>query len=120
MRPPADAEIPAPEFPPTTEWLNVALLRMDRQLGRHAVLIEFWDFARVNSLRTLPYLLSWHQRYADAGLTIVGVHSPGYSFGRETETVAGAVRRLEIPYPVALDPRLEVWRLYGNRGWPGR
>jgi hypothetical protein len=21
---------------------------------------------------------------------------------------------------VALDPQLEVWRLYGNRGWPGR
>jgi len=120
VRPPADAEIAAPEFPPTTEWLNVALLRMDRLLGRHSALIEFWDFARVNSLRTLPYLLGWHQRYADAGLTIVGVHSPGYSFGRETETVAGAVRRLEIPYPVALDPRLEVWRLYGNRGWPGR
>ena len=30
------------------------------------------------------------------------------------------MERLEIPYPVALDPDLEVWRLYGNRGWPGR
>jgi len=38
------------------EWLNVAFLRMDRLLGRHAVLVEFWDFARVNSLRTQPYL----------------------------------------------------------------
>src|SRR3954467_1015639 len=120
MRPPADAEIPAPEFPPRTDWLNVALLRMDRLLGRHAVLVEFWDFARVNSLRTLPYLLSWHERYAGAGLQIVGVHSPGYSFGREAETVERAVERLEIPYSVALDPQLETWRLYGNRGWPGR
>ncbi len=120
MRPPADAEIPAPEFPPGSKWLNVALLRMDRLLGRHAVLVEFWDFARVNSLRTLPYLLSWHERYSDAGLQIVGVHSPGYSFGREPETVERAVERLEIPYPVVLDPDLETWRLYGNRGWPGR
>ena len=120
MRPPAEAEIPAPEFPPETGWLNVALLRMDRLLGRHAAMIEFWDFARVNSLRTLPYLLAWHDRYADAGLTIVGVHSPGYSFGRDAETVGRAVERLEIPYPVALDPQLDVWRLYGNRGWPGR
>jgi AhpC/TSA family len=120
MRPPADAEIPAPEFPPRTDWLSVALLRMDRLLGRHAVLVEFWDFARVNSLRTLPYLLAWHDRYADAGLQIVGVHSPGYSFGRDAGAVAAAVERLEIPYPVALDPDLEIWRLYGNRGWPGR
>jgi len=120
MRPPSDAEIPAPEFPPRTEWLNVALLRMDRLLGRHAVLVEFWDLARVHSLRTLPYLQAWHDRYGGAGLTIVGVHSPGYSFGRERAVVERAVERLEIAYPVALDPRLEVWRLYGNRGWPGR
>ena len=120
MRPPADAEIPAPEFPPRTEWLNVALLRIDRLLGRHAVLVEFWDFARANSLRTLPYLKAWHERYADAGLALVAVHSPGYTFGRDRDTVRRAVERLEIRYPVALDPQLEVWRLYGNRGWPAR
>jgi hypothetical protein len=120
VRPPADAEIPAPEFPPTTGWLNVALLRMDRLLGRHTVLVEFWDFARINSLRTLPYLKSWHTRYAGAGLEIVGVHSPGYSLGRDSDAVEQAVERLEIPYPVALDPELEIWRLYGNLGWPGR
>lgn len=120
MRPPPEAEIPAPEFPPRMEWLGVALLRMDRLLGQHAVLIEFWDFARVNSLRTLPYLQAWHTRYAESGLQVIGVHSPGYSFGRDRDTVARAVERLEIEYPVLLDPELEVWRLYGNKGWPGR
>jgi hypothetical protein len=102
------------------DWLGVAFLRMDRLMGRHAVLIEFWDFARVNSLRTLPYLEAWHSRYAEAGLRVIGVHSPGYSFGREREAVERAVERLEIEYPVLLDPELEVWRLYGNKGWPGR
>src|SRR5262245_46913681 len=102
------------------DWLNVAFLRMDRQLGRHAVLIEFWDFARVNSLRTLPYIQAWDERYADAGLTTIGVHSPGYSFGGDRDTVAHAVERLGIRHAVVLDPDLEVWRLYGNRGWPGR
>ena len=95
-------------------------MRMDRLLGRHAVLIEFWDFARVHSLRTLPYLQAWHERYAAAGLQVIGVHCPGYTFGRDPDTVASAVERLEVPYPVALDPGLEVWRLYGNKGWPGR
>ena len=95
-------------------------MRMDRLLGRHAVLIEFWDFARVHSLRTLPYLRAWHERYGAAGLQVIGVHCPGYTFGRDPDTVASAVERLEVPYPVALDPGLEVWRLYGNKGWPGR
>ena len=102
------------------DWLNVAFLRMDRLMGRNAVLVEFWDFARINSLRTLPYLKEWHERYHDAGLRVIGVHCPGYSFGRDPDTVAGAVERLDIPYAVLLDPALEVWRLYGNRGWPGR
>jgi hypothetical protein len=120
VRPPPDAEIYAPEFPPKMDWLNVAFLRMNTLMGRGAVLVEFWDFARVNSLRTMPYLKAWHERYADAGLRVIGVHSPGYSFGRDRDLVARAVERLEIGYAVLLDPRLEVWRLYGNKGWPGR
>jgi hypothetical protein len=82
--------------------------------------VEFWDFARVNSLRTMPYLKAWHERYGPAGLRVIGVHSPGYSFGRDRDTVARAVERLDVRYPVLLDPDLAVWRLYGNRGWPGR
>jgi hypothetical protein len=120
VRPPPDEEIAAPEFPPRLEWLGTSFLRMDRLLGRHVALVEFWDYARVNSIRTLPYLQGWHARYAEAGLQVVGVHSPGYSFGRDRALVERAVERLEIAYPVALDPELEVWRLYGNRGWPGR
>jgi AhpC/TSA family len=120
VRPPPEAAIYAPEFPPKTEWLNVAFLRMNTLMGRGCVLIEFWDFARVNSLRTMPYLKAWHERYSDAGLRVIAVHSPGYSFGRDRDVVARAVKRLEVGYPVLLDPRLEVWRLYGNKGWPGR
>ena len=120
MRPPAYADIYAPEFPQGLRWLGVPFLRMDRLLGRHAALVEFWDFARVNSLRTMPYLKAWHERYAEHGLQVIGVHAPGYSFGRDPELVARAVERLEVRYPVALDPDLVVWRQYGNRGWPGR
>lgn len=120
VRAPTDVDIHAPEFPPRMDWLGVAFLRMDRLLGTHAVLLEFWDFARINSLRTLPYLKAWHERYADAGLQVIAVHSPGYTFGRERDVVARAVERLEVPFPVCLDPDFEVWQIYENRGWPGR
>ncbi|HXD59157.1 MAG TPA: hypothetical protein VN606_14620 [Thermoleophilaceae bacterium] len=120
MRTPPNPEIAAPEFPDGTEWLNVAFLRMDKQLGRHAVLLEFWDYARINSLRTLPYTRAWHERYGEQGLRVIGVHSPGYSFGGEREGVERAVERLGIHYPVALDPHLAIWHVYGNKGWPAR
>src|SRR3954464_810494 len=93
---------------------------MDQLIGRSAVLVEFWDFARINSLRTLPYLRAWHERYADSGLAILGVHSPGYTFGRDRGVVERAVARLEVPYPVALDPDFQVWQAYAVRGWPAR
>ena len=80
MRPPVDT-ITAPPFPRELEWINVAPLRMDQQLGR-PVLIEFWDFCRPNSIRTLPYVRGWHERYAAAGLRVVTVHSPGFPPGR--------------------------------------
>jgi hypothetical protein len=139
LRAPVDT-IAAPPFLTHLRWVNVKSLRMDRQLGR-PVLIEFWDFCRPNSLRTLPYLKAWHERYADArplvaqaadtetavdgdgamtGLRVIGIHSPGFEPARERRTVEAAVARLGIPYPVLLDPDLEMWREYENQGWPAR
>ena len=43
--------------------------------------------------KALPYLRAWHERYAEAGLQVIGVHSPGYSFGRDGEVVERAVER---------------------------
>jgi hypothetical protein len=93
---------------------------MQTEVGRRAILVEFWDYARINSLRTQPYLTAWHERYSPLGLRVIGVHSPGYSFGRERVGVERAVDRLGIEYAIALDPEFEVWKLYGNQGWPAR
>ena len=118
MRAPEHA-IPAPPFPRGLTWIGVAPLRMDKQRGR-PVLIEFWDFCRVNSLRTLPYMTAWHERYADDGLRVIGVHAGGFAPARVTENVVAAVERLAIPYPVVVDEALEIWDMYGNEGWPAR
>jgi hypothetical protein len=113
------ADIAAPPFPRDLPWINVAPLRMDKQLGR-PVLVEFWDFCRVNSLRTLPYLKAWHERYAGDGLQVIGVHTGGYDASRDLGAIRAAVTRLGIEHPVVVDSALEVWHLYGNKGWPAR
>jgi thiol-disulfide isomerase/thioredoxin len=120
LRAPVDT-IPAPPFLTHLRWVNVKSLRMDRQIGR-PVLIEFWDFCRPNSMRTLPYLKAWHERYSgDAdGLRVIGIHSPGFAPARERTAVEEAVARLGIGYPVLLDPDLEMWQEYENQGWPAR
>lgn len=122
MRAPVDT-IPAPPFPPKLRWLNVEAkrLRMDQLIGR-PVLVEFWDFCRPNSIRTLPYLKAWDRRYSlgGKGLQVIGVHSPGFEPSRPHHAVAAAVQRLGIEYPVLVDSQLEVWREYENLGWPAR
>jgi hypothetical protein len=120
VRLPHDNEAYAPEFPQDLRWIGVAFLRMAQQIGR-PILVEFFDSARINSHRTLPYMRAWHERYEQPGLLrIIGVHSPAYSFGRDPEVAVEAIERMDIPYAVVLDPDFAVWREYGNRGWPAR
>jgi AhpC/TSA family len=110
MRAPVD-HIAAPPFPRNLPWVG----------GRPAgfpMLLEFWDFCRVQSLRTLPYMKAWRERYPD--LTVVGVHAAGFAPSGDPEAVRAAVERLEIPYPVAIDAEYELWQEYGNLGWPAR
>src|SRR5579875_2348306 len=119
MRPPA-ADIAAPLFPKRLPWINSPPLRVERELVGHPVLVEFWDFCRPNSIRTLPYVKAWHERYAGDGLRVIGVHAAGFPPSAEPEAVKEAVERLEIGYPVVVDVDHEIWQLYGNLGWPAR
>jgi hypothetical protein len=119
MRAPTDNPIPAPPFPLQLPWLNVAPLRMDKQRGR-PVLVEFWDFLRVPSLRTLPYLKAWHERYEQSGLRVISVHSGGYEASRDEDAIREAVARLGIAHPVLIDSEFKLWSAYGNQGWPSR
>jgi hypothetical protein len=110
VRAPVD-HIAAPLFPRRIEWIN------GRPDG-FPMLLEFWDFCRVQSIRTLPYMQAWHERYA--GLQVVGVHAAGLPPSQDPDAVRAAVARLAVRYPVAVDSELEVWSLYGNLGWPAR
>jgi hypothetical protein len=115
---PTRLDIAIPEFPPAIDWINAPFVRLGTLLGRHAVLVWFWDYCSLNSLRALPYLQEWDRRYRDAGLRTLAIHSPQFDFGRENENVRSAVERLGIGFPVAPDTEYEIWREYGNEVWP--
>jgi hypothetical protein len=82
------------------------------------VLVHFFDFAQLNSVRTLPYLRAWYERYSGDGLAMLGVHSPRFPFTQAHDVVAAAAERLGIDWPVIVDPEFTVWRLYEPHGWP--
>jgi hypothetical protein len=82
------------------------------------VLVHFFDFAQLNSVRALPYVLEWNRRYSPLGLTVLGIHSPRFRFSGDPELAAAGVAGLEVEHAVALDPSYAIWHDYGCKGWP--
>ena len=91
---------------------------IDRLTAARPVLVHFFDFAQLNSVRTVPYLRAWHERYRDQGLAMIGVHSPRFPFTQDADAVAAATERLGIGWPVAIDREFALWKLYEPHGWP--
>ncbi len=106
-----------PSLDRATAWLNSPPLTPAVLRGR-VVLIDFWTFTCVNWLRTLPYLRAWHEKYADVGLTVVGVHTPEFGFEHDLAAVSARTNGLGITYPVAVDSDYGIWDDFANAYWP--
>ena len=107
-----------PPIPSGLDWVGEPVASIDRLTAARPVLVHFWDFAQLNSIRTLPYLRAWHERYEGDGLAMIGVHSPRFPFTQDADAVAGAAERLGIDWPVAVDREFALWQLYEPHGWP--
>lgn len=101
----------------TGEWINTEPLKLDDLRGR-VVLIEFWTFGCYNCRNTLPFVKSWHERYHDKGLTVIGVHSPEFDDERKLENVRREVASLGIRYAVVTDNDYQTWNAYHVEAWP--
>ena len=66
----------------------------------------------------IPQLRDWHAKYEKDGLTIVGVHSPEFSWEKPYDKVEAATRGLGVKYPVVQDNDFAIWRRYSNWAWP--
>jgi hypothetical protein len=116
---PRPADIAAPVLPPRLRWLNAERPPVLAQLtAAGPVLVHFFDFAQLNSVRALPYPVAWDGRYREAGLRTLGVHSPRFRFTSDRGALAGALDRLGVTHPVADDSDYAVWHDYGCEGWP--
>jgi hypothetical protein len=118
VRPSRD-DIAAPEFPGRIVWLNRdEPPRIAELTATGPVLVHFFDFTQLNSVRALPYVLEWNRRYAQLGLSVLGVHSPRFRFSGERDVASEGVADLGIEHPVALDANYAIWHDYGCKGWP--
>lgn len=117
MRPERD-NIAAPDLPANVAWIGTAPKSMPALTAKGPVLVHFFDYAQLNSVRTLPYLVEWDRRYREAGLTTIGVQAPRFPFAADPVNVAAGLRDLGVEFPVAVDAERDLWHAYGCEGWP--
>src|SRR5215211_665490 len=106
-----------PSFEGATGWLNSDPLTPEGLRGR-VVLVDFWTYTCINWIRTLPYVRAWAAKYADVGLTVVGVHTPEFGFEHDVDNIVTQASALNVPYPIAVDSDYGVWRAFDNHYWP--
>ncbi|MBK1659632.1 redoxin family protein [Paracraurococcus ruber] len=108
----------APDFVGLDGWLNAEAAPTLAGLRGKVVLVDFWTYSCINCRRTVPYLNRWQAEYSAAGLQVLGIHTPEFSFERRRPNVEAAVREFGIRYPVGQDNGFQTWRAWGNRAWP--
>jgi thiol-disulfide isomerase/thioredoxin len=106
-----------PDLEGAVAWLNSAPLSSKSLRGK-VVLVNFWTYSCINSLRELPYIKAWAAKYKDAGLVVVGVHSPEFGFEKDPANVKNAISDLRVGIPVPIDSDHSIWSAFHNEYWP--
>jgi len=96
---PVEGELPS--FSGATAWLNSPPLTPAGLRGKVA-LVDFGTYTCINWLRQLPYVRAWAGEYSDAGLVVIGVHTPEFGFEHDVDNVRRAVKSMRVDYPVAI------------------
>jgi hypothetical protein len=117
MRPQRD-NIAAPDLPETLTWVGTEPASMPALTAGGPALVHFVEYAQLNSVRTLPYLVEWQRRYREAGLNVVAVQAPRFPFAAAPENVAAGLAERAVEFPVAIDAEHDLWAAYGCKGWP--
>src|SRR3954470_20426903 len=117
MRPQRE-NIAAPDLPAGLTWVGTKPGSMPALTAGGPALVHFVEYAQLNSVRTLPYLVEWDRRYREAGLTTIGVQAPRYPLGSDPDHVAAGLSERGVGFRVAIDAERELWLAYGCEGWP--
>ena len=106
-----------PDLNGAVAWLNSPPLSTKALRGK-VVLVNFWTYSCINSLRELPYMKAWAAKYKDAGLVVIGVHAPEFGFEKDPANVKNAVSDSKVAYPIPIDSNHAIWSAFRNEYWP--
>ena len=98
---------PAPELRQIKGWKNGGPVKLADLRGK-VVILDFWGYWCGPCLAAMPELMKLHDKYADKGLVIIGVHSDSVESIQAMDERLKSVRKREwngrdLPFLIALD-----------------
>lgn len=95
-----------------TTWINSEPLSVQQLRGR-VVLLRWWTapgcpFCEASA----PYLVQWHERYAQQGLAVIGMYHPKPPGRMPADVVKKLAQGLGMTFPLAIDPAWATLRRY--------
>jgi peroxiredoxin len=109
-----------PLAPATLEpgaWLNGTNASLAALRGR-VVVVLFYSFQDSASLSANQACNRWHRRFANNGLSVIGIQSPKVDAERDYSAFGLSILRDRIQFPVLLDADKSNWDAWGNDTWP--
>jgi peroxiredoxin len=108
---------PAPDFTAGGQWFNSPPLSIHDLRGK-VVLVNVWVYSCINCSSSLPTLQGSYSRFKNQGFEIVGVHTPEFESDEPASSVAAAIRKEKVTWPVVQDNARATWKAYQAEFWP--
>lgn len=83
-------------------WFNSEPILLSANRGS-VICICFFDFADQGSIRILPYLKEWYNRYKHFGMIFIGLHSPKFPFSKDFNFVENLIKNYKLDFPIVTD-----------------
>jgi peroxiredoxin len=68
----------------------------------------------------MPHVNELYEKYAAAGLVVIGVHTPRVDYERNVSQLRATMQRMGIKFPVVVDDKQKIFRDYLCDLWPSQ
>ena len=110
---PADA----PEIEGIDAWMNSEPITLESLRGK-VVVVHFFAFGCGNCINNYPWYKDWHQRLTNAGVAIIGIHTPETASEADNRLLQASLEEHGLEFPVAQDKERKMWDAWHNNIWP--
>jgi thiol-disulfide isomerase/thioredoxin len=114
-----DYSYKAKELRKSDVWINGSPLTLKALRGK-VVVVDFWAFDCDPCIEAMPRINDLYAKYKNAGLVVIGVHTPRADYEQDVAKLRQAITKMGIQFPVVVDDKQKLFRDYRCDLWPSQ